>query len=493
MDEPTHHASSIQLGAVFRTITELTQAMVAVGQRLGINKEVLCSPYVCMLVCSVGGEKHCDAHLLGMYSQRDGFFHVRRCSLTHGCSSCSTRQALEQEVSKPRYMHMRLGQVTEELLGRGYKVGYRDVYELLHSVLERNSKENVENSRAKTGGSLAACLKCYEAEFKMLNPGIVTRIGEGEFFYKHTDYSSILRPVSELKMLQRPDGFLVLGLLYDSNNEPVVQSLLLTEAPKARSLKIFLAYNSANFYIIELDSEIIEIMHALGMDFFVKTRDVCMYLEEPETEDAIAYQRFLNCNYGDREYLNLEPRYYLRRYCKASLYGLNNMPPVSFDFASPEVLALSFFDCLSSLLCSLAIYMEARCQVVYETPEFLLSDRMTEYLEDAARRIAEDRSATLRDDWIQSCDLEACYCPCGKFQEFLIPCIHAVQKLSSIGVEPYLYASSIYSREGLLKLRSPVPVVGLPAGCSVSCGRGNLRTELSTSSNENNSELAIEI
>lgn len=101
IDESAHPTDSIQLGAVFRTIAELTQAMAAAGRRLGINKEILCSPYVCMLVCPLESEKRCDAHLLGMYSQRDGFFHVRRCRLVHGCSPHGPKQALEQEVSRP--------------------------------------------------------------------------------------------------------------------------------------------------------------------------------------------------------------------------------------------------------------------------------------------------------------------------------------------------------------------------------------------------------
>lgn len=372
-------------------------------------------------------------------------------------------------------------------------MGYFEAYTLVRGFYNGGCSENMGNARVKAGDAFAECLKCYEAEFKKLNPSITTRIGNEEFFYKQGDYSNHLRPIVELKAIQRPEGFLVLGLLYDSNNEPVIQSLLLTETSKVASLRTFLAYNAANFYIIELDCEVIDTVRSFGIDFFVKTRDVCTYLDEPDTEEAIAFQRFLNCNYGDREYLKLEPRYYLRRYCKTDLYGLNNMPPVSFDFVGPEVLALPFFDCLSSLLCSIANCMDAKRQTVYETPELLLSDRVAEYLEDAARHIAEGGAAFAVDDWSRSCDLEACYCPCGKFQEFLIPCIHAIQKMNSLGIEPYLYVSSVYSRDKLLKLHPPVPVVSLPAGSGASCGGSSLRAESSTTSNENNSELAIEI
>ncbi|KAI5177054.1 hypothetical protein PAEPH01_2456 [Pancytospora epiphaga] len=482
-----HHVNSLQIGAVFRTITELTQAMVTLGRKLGISKEVHYGPYVCMLTCSVSEGRQCDAHLLGVYSQRDGFFHLRRRNVIHRCSPYNARQALEQEISKPRYIRMRVGQITEELIGKGYSVGYRDIYDLLHTGIEMNTKENMGNGIVKVRGNAMACLKCFETELKMLNPSLITRTSEREFFYEHSNYSKLLRPVCELKTFQRVDGFIVIGILYDPNNEPVIQSLLITDTSKIDSLKSFLAYSSSSFYIIELDSEIIETMRSAGVDFFVKTRDVCTYLGDADTGDSIAYKQFLNCNYGDREYLKLEPRYYLRTYCKSRLFGLNNMPPVSFEFINPDSLSLSFFDCLSFLTTSISVYMTSKRTTAYELPDSLISDYAVEYMDELMRM------PVMRDDWVQACDPTICFCPCGKFQEQLIPCVHAIHKLAKLGVEPYLYVSSIYARDRLLKLPPLVPVINLPTGYNVPNFRRGLYMETGAVSNDNNSELTVEI
>ena len=88
-------------------------------------------------------------------------------------------------------------------------------------------------------------------------------------------------------------------------------------------------------------------------------------------------------------------------------------------------------------------------------------------------------------------DLVNMKCECGKFQEFLIPCIHAVKKLQSLNVDPYYFVSSVYSKDLLFKLDEMVPVANIRMSAFKNKYLIKKKTD-KNSSEENNSDQALE-
>lgn len=503
--------SDMHLGMSFSSILELAQTMDVAGRKHGITEEILKSPYVYMLVCPQNETLRCGARIVGTYSQQDGAFHIRRCDTVHSCDPKNVSSAAAVELANPRYAAMRVGEIVEVFTYKMLKMGYFEVYSLVQSLGEACAGEAKENAANTTkagdqGVSFRACLRHFEAEFRGLNPRAVTRTGDREFFFMHPEYSSYLRNIMELKVYERPTGFLVVGFLYDPNDEPVVQSLLLTEASKAASIRSFLSYHPSDFYIVDLDIEVIDVFKTAKVEFFVKTRSVCAYLEESNEDDPLSFQYFRDCNYGEKAYLDLEPRYYLRRHCPVKLFNLNNMPVADPDYITDSLLALAFFDCLSALIWLVSDDLRGRISIAREAMESRLPESITDMLEELGHQrpsrdidfeMEQPRRQTVPGGLVveaPSRDLQvpsACVCPCGKFQEYLVPCVHAVRKMQALGIDPYLYVSTVYSRDNITRLCPIVPVVNVRAGFRSVPGRRLRKAERSSS--ENSSDQLIEI
>lgn len=485
MREVAKSGIEAHLQAPFSSIVELARAMDGAGCKCGVTQEVVKTPYMYMLVCPKNETLRCGARILGAYSPADGAFHIRRCETAHSCDAKDAVAAAVQELRNPRYARMRVGEIVEIFAYKMLGMGYFEVYSLVQAMGRLEDKENAGNARrvdARDESLFPACLKHFEGEFSSLNPGVVAEAGEREFFFRQPEYSKHLRNIVELRVYERPTGFLVVGFLYDPGDEPVVQSMLLTESPKAASVRSFLVRNSLSFYIIDLDIEIIDVLKAAKVEFFIKTRSVCAYLEESGEDDSSAPQHFYDCNYGDRVYLDLDPRYYLRKYCSVGLFNLNNMPVADPDYITNSLLGLPFFDCLNGLLWLISDDLRCRISIARESVDNKLPESVTELMED----LGHHRPQRDIDFEIKQCRAQVpdvCACPCGKFQEYLVPCVHAVRKMQSLGIDPYLYVSTIYSRDNITKLPPITPVVNVRAGLRSASSKQQRPDQSSSDSN----------
>ena len=295
----------------FATRIEMVNEINKIGAIHQIKEKHSNTAYTYVLMCENSHDSGCEAKILGIYNQKDRLYHIKRQDIFHNCEIVKNAEAvLIHEISKKRYSKMRIGEILEILTEKKYKVSYFDIFKVLfskqtpgRSLTDKsfrntfNDKENSTNSihqsmkmdniRVDESILKYECLKAFEVEFNLLNPKIVTKIKANQFYFTRPEFSEVLRNIMELKVYERPCGFLILGLLYDPTDEPIVQSMLLTECSKKESLESFIQFNSIanNFYLIELDSEIIDVMRQNNVNFFVKTRSVCKYLEEPNDDD----------------------------------------------------------------------------------------------------------------------------------------------------------------------------------------------------------------
>lgn len=588
-------------------------------------KEIYSQPHAVMFLCP-NYKKFCDAKIIGIYNSITNNFEIKRCELVHRCMLHKRDDIGEYEMERVWRKGMRCGELVEKLIERGLLIDYLQAFELIKKFKgdldECVNKENCGNIKRRGGHLFDECLRFFEAEFKEMNPGIFTRRGPEEFFFKHSGYHMHFRRPVEIKMYKRECGYLVVGFMFDSNNEPVVYSALLTTRGKEESLLSFVKYNSEEiayrngkigidrvyrmnrardscngrfvsvknrgtgemkmekkeFYIVDLDMTIINVLESAGVNFFVKTRSVCAYLEDDMNDDKLRYSEyFQNCNYGTVEYLKLKPKFYLAKKCKNPLYGINNLFPADPDYISDILLMQPFFVCLNSLLYLINEDMRNRQVQLSTATDTFLPDWLNEILDDYSTfsknnpsnnpnlNKSFDRSVNKDDIFDQSInkndqsinkndqsinknnqsinknnqsikfvdnktideivdevvdnkiidnlvgiiiddlvdnkltnktskkslsnnidistnninttdkstttysntyntllkELSNFYCECGKFQEYLYPCIHVVKKVIDLGFDPSYFVSSIYLKSKIQNVNYVRPVINV--------------------------------
>lgn len=506
--------SSGIVGKCFPTVNELRQYLMLVLKNNNGFVEVYSQKHAIMLACSNYKNSSCDANIVGIYNIQNQYYEIRRCELIHKCELKSKSKIEEYEIKKEKYKNMRCGKIVEEFAAKGMFIGYSRAYALIKEInsIFENPKEIVPLENKENKGNLGKrqnrlfddCLRMFEHELRDLNPGLFTKRGNSEFFLKHSDYQFYLREIVEIKIYKRESGYLIIGFMFDSNNEPVVQSLLITTKKKENAISSFLKYNAEEisqrgnrvdkpvpkdktnrirdsyngrfvstkndaklevkirneFYLVELDMTLINVLKSQGINFFVKTRSVIGYLENYTDESPLTLQHFYNCNYGTKEYLKLEPKYYLAKEANHSLFGLYNLPPTDPEFISETLLSQPFFICLNSLLCALKNDMKTRQNHFKNAFDSILpnwlNDIMEEYVAHNSTNPTDCCEKITYSELLNS--LSSCQCECGKYQEYLFPCIHIVKKVKEYGFEPYYFVSSVYSKNKIAKLKYVQPV-----------------------------------
>lgn len=509
---------------VFDSRTELVQWIAQQSASHGVTRVLYDRPHAYMVCCP--RISSCGAMILGMYSPAARKYSIRRLNTLHACQDTAILQAAIHELSKPRYSGMRTGRIAEQLLQRGFEFGYLEVFSIMrHSVqypsLHPSEAENPRNRMSQRTGhhctaptslqyaELHECLLCYAAELRQLNPSLFVLVSENGFFLKQPGHSRHLRRISELKVFTRPTGFLVAGVLFGPSNEPIVESFLLSDRDKKTAIEAFLrghslfrsahglagtsAPSAGDFFLVDLDSTVIDILKAAGVGFFIKTRSVCSYFEDISEDDPLSFQYFHDCNYGHREYLNLEPAFYLARSCPRPLFNLNNAPICDLPFITDTVLSLPFTDCLNALIWLIGEDIASRQAAVREGPEHRLPDSIIEFINGALASTpinsidfkpeqplplplsqplplphghdSPSPAPSISQPPVSRADLLSRAlvqgCPCGKYQEFLVPCIHATKKLQLYGLNPTEFVSSVYLLDNLLALDKLIPAINM--------------------------------
>jgi len=486
----------------FNTKIEMISEMRATGIKTGISEEVLNNDIFYTLGCARYKETSCEAAIVGIYNKNEGSYEIRKENLHHNCNKKimeMNREYIGGVLSSKIYENKRCGEIVTILRGKGYRIEYIDVYRKLANY-EDAKEEKAKGSmmsmkeRSAMGESMTReqpmsreqsmlrgqsamsmmtesmstrestpmsmkqnstkieeeCLKHFNEEFSLLNPGVTTKIKKGEFFFKIEKYSETLRNVQEIKIYRRENegGTVIFGVLWGPDDNPIIQSGLVWCNDRLEALRSFVEMNKPTNYLIEADMDVFENVQAPK---FMKTR----YLLN-SIDSLRSYSSFLNLNYGDVELLNLPKEFYLCKFAMFPLYNLNNTPICDFDFMTKELLSMSFFECINGILLGMEKKLKFEKRAILDLPEHSLSSRALEIFEECCKHE-------------EGCD-------CGFYSEFLIPCNSKGSggapgnfkdnkappgnfKGNSKDNDPYLRVSSVYCLDKILELENVHPVV----------------------------------
>lgn len=478
---------------------DLVNEINRLGAFYDIKEVSIDTPNIFMLTCTNSNENceielRCEAKIIGMYSQKDKQYHIKKIKSLHSCFKNTKREeALQEEIQKINPKR-RIGEIVELLYNR-YKVGYLEVFKAILKLNQSQEEqkdgrfdffenENIKNNNnnnseslfikedqnfefdgcrdsiisQKTDDSKLNCLHSLKDEFLKLNPKITCEFTRNNFYFKHKQMLVLFRKVREIKIIQRNNGTVILGLLFDSNDDFIINSVLISEESKIKALEVFLEFETQNndntplLYLVDLDFEVIDFLISKNHPFFTKSRAIFHYLHDSKDDDINSLNYFNEINYGERDFLDLDKKYYLRKFCPVNLFNLNTAHYPDFEYITPHVLSLPFVDLITSLIWLISDDIKSRKLLTGEDFESRFCDTLVGVFEDF-----EDKEPSLDYE----VNLEKCYCGCGKFQEFLFPCIHAYKLLKKLGKDPLLYTSNLYNKELISKVEDIVPVVNI--------------------------------
>ncbi|KAI5148444.1 hypothetical protein ENBRE01_0325 [Enteropsectra breve] len=598
---------------IFNTRNELIESIKLIGAKHNIFEEIVNNKYSYMLTCPNCFTTKCSASILGIFNSHDNKFYIKLCELCHSCQFYEPEMFHKKEFMKhletnsgrnikstddSTYRSTDINNVVTKCLRKGYSVSYFDIYRLVSAETNPLSTLCLDPASDSKAGAFMSCLHYFYQSFVALNPHIFSRIEAEYFFYKHPEYPFYLRNVTEVKIYTTAFGCLILGLMYDPNDMPIIQSAMFSTKARPAALSDFLRLdaeesdryydcdkldakrniwnftseesaikhktmhkvntkesskepsdsikkcmsevedvntkenvnnkenvtnkenvnnkenanekeninnrghsddenmlrnnkifkrnseelsknsqiektyiekedkNSAlnmrkyqNYYCVDFfDSELIEICTEMKINFFIKTRTLCKSLYVHGTGESLIGVYFSNLNYGDEEYLHIDKKHYLRKYCAFELYNINNAPVGHLDYLSEDVLKLPLIDCANAVLWHESRDIRKRQNISSEHVENPLSAMAMEHLE-----ILKETAVTKNYE----VSLDSLHCPCGKFQEYLMPCSHAYKKIKEHGLDPVNYFSSLYFTTNLLGLVPVEPVVKCSPGVNI--------------------------
>lgn len=477
---------------------DLVIEMKKLGDLFDIKTELIHSPTTYLLCCSNQDENKCEARILGMFSSKNKTYSIKRIENIHSCNKNKKKyEALKHELQKPRYSEMRMGQIVESLYLR-FKINYFDVFKLLFKlntfeVTEYHQNENFSNSlinkdsfftketvmESILGGvellknkpvetiisescrfdPFKECLLQLKNELLTLNSFLRVKICKNTFFFKHLQMDECLRDIAEIKIYTHESRIVILGLLFDPNDEYIIQSCLISEEYKNKAIENFLEFDIQvsglkyrQFFIVDMDIDLIQILRSQNVPFFIKSRAVSFYVQDQKENDPYALEYFNELNYGETEYLEIDKVHYLRKFCPRKMYTLNNAPFPDFEFMTLSVLSMPFIECVTSLIWLISEDIKSKKSEFIDLTENKISEFVLDIIESY-----EENEVTVPCE----VDLDTAHCECGKFQENLYPCIHAVKKIKDLKRDPCMYVSSIYSQISLMKIENITPIVDI--------------------------------
>lgn len=257
------------------------------------------------------------------------------------------------------------------------------------------------------------------------------------------------RPVVELKYVERHNGFVVLGIMYDPHDFPIVYNLCVSDTLSLKeTYEIYSQLSSQSLnYITDTEKEF--------SDSFIKTRGLCKEVFKTEKDLKKIETLWGICNgyirrkrggkkkvddvyiASDNDDTAYDPIEYdalithaktvmgvseSRFITQGGLFGLNNMPELDLEYIPNIAYQSGFIECLDIILSSLTI------------------SSLNEDINPSVRMQVERNIANM--EMIDGVDLESFNCPCGRFNEFLIPCIHACAMTD----DPMKHVSILYSK-----------------------------------------------
>ncbi|KAF7682508.1 hypothetical protein TCON_2268 [Astathelohania contejeani] len=468
------------------------------------------------LCCKGKNEFNCDAVISASLRKKDGLFVIKKIKLVHKCppeihqtNNLSSIEFLQSEINRATgNKSHRIGEIVSLLSKRNIKVGYFTVWNALHQNIEDITSENQENTKMidKTAMALSDLLN----EFLSINESAVGVSTRNMFYISFPEYLRFTRNVLEIKIFERKIehrtmGEVIYSVVYDAIDTPQIFSFLVSERRREgdtfqNTLEEFIQQNSKNtptqpIYIIEYDRRIINVFQSLNVNFFVKVRSVCKEFYSKFEDKELVVEVWNMCNSMDKDqYLrrksammkrfnNIEnellneiftnEKHFIKCF-NQPLFNVENFCDLEVDVIYSSVYGLTLFDCITSIMKLMADGIKKK-----EKIEDSESDLRSKFGNNVIYRVERccllarnciivGDSNIVRDDNIEfHVNLNENICECGKYQMFLIPCVHACALIMHHNENPYNYVSTIYLIETRNKmLKEITPVIDEPVRCA---------------------------
>ncbi|KAF9763742.1 hypothetical protein NGRA_1072 [Nosema granulosis] len=506
---------NLSINDSFETKDEILSAMKDFAESNSIKYDIIETPRTIVLCCKGKGEFGCDCSITASYRKKDNKYIIKRMKLAHKCPISvndfgSTDDFIKNEIYRTiGDAEVRIGDIVSILHNRGIKVSYNSVWNAMRkNWIEDENVENNENmnnkqdesdsedkqiKRMKVDGVIKDMYRpkddskynsdlvdgkdlmmwddqsfCkfhdfneiiaeYSKEFVEINAEKVEVHFYGKmFFYSVPEYSKVLFPAVEIKHYKKKNGIVVYGLLYDPVFDPVVYACLVAEdVIDVVAFRYFLRSLPNTFFLVEYDEMLIEVLEECGVDFFIKTREVCNHVYSIDNKKENIEAVWNNCNFGENkipEMGEIDPKRYLKKLLKREILNLNNLPECDVDFVMYSVYSLNFFDCVNAIHKLSNDSLKAR-------KKFTTTDTKSMFGNNVVSRV--ERNKNTQPTTMYNVDLIKYICECGKFQELMIPCVHACAEIKEKNEDPYKYVSTLYSKEQYNKLPEIIPVLNI--------------------------------
>lgn len=314
----------------------------------------------------------------------------------------------------------------------------------------------------KKMNEMSKICKHWCGECKILNPEARIEHTQTSVTVTFPWYTEV-RPVVELKVgNRRENGFIAYAIVYDPLDNPLVYSFCVSES--LDDLKKFVTSLSGFFILIDYDRCLIDLFESEGIDYFLKVRSICKHLFSLSGRKEVVENVWNVCNRDTETDLPIpvDKRRYKVRLAPRELFGIHNFSDIDLDFIYSSIYTLPMIDTLNYLLKFISDDVAAK-----RTSEKGFGDNVNWRLNKKNEcRVENGKVYEMNMEFIVN--LEKCMCTCGRYQELLIPCVHAIALIKSLNKNPSDYVSRIYAKETLSQmLVDIIPVVNEPVKLSI--------------------------
>ncbi|TBU17586.1 hypothetical protein CWI42_012420 [Ordospora colligata] len=456
----------------FSTREEAEKVVLSHAEQNGLVVEFEGANKSIVACCRGKDEFGCEAKIVAQPRKKDDSFVVKKIKLVHKCPSVTQKYNTPEEMVRAEIHKAiggrgaKIGEMVCILAEMDIKMGYFSVWKAMRQggELDKENKMQVEIMHDNKADAFKGALNEFLLEFCEKNPHALAKCTDNVFFFSYPEYLDTLIPVVEIRVYKRTDGFAVFGVLRDPTWMPVVHSCIVSEGmSREDTIRCFIDFLPGVFFLVDFDVSIIGILEAKSREYFIKTRDICRFYHNRGWSTEAIENVWSKCNNDTAcnmpELDGYEKKRYIKRYCNVELFGMQNTGECDVDFIGLGMFNLQYFDCLNGIMKQIGDNMRLRKKAINPVDKHPFGKNVVYRIEKNIEM------CKLMDNDVSGVDLSNQTCTCGKFQEFLIPCVHACRKIIELEQNPYTYVGDVYSKTRLLRFNEVIPVVDLQIKC----------------------------
>lgn len=442
----------------------------------------------------------CDAIVQCILRKKDNLWVIKKIRTQHKCPS-------EIHVlGIGNYMYKQIKEYTKRIGLNTSSFSYNAVHKAYKKYKEINNLNSdgplFVNDTFQIQNMSTNCMQAFVNEFEYLNEGVKIDYTDNYVFFMFENLMKYTRNVLELKVYERLDGHVVYGLLFDPHDSPVIYCFSVSDdMALTENLSRLIKNIDTDYFniIIDYKKELIDSLEFLNVNYLIKSRSVCREVFKNNRDHLVIDKLFGICNghikrakgedkrkrrkksdssvykkniedvpffvsENDSDYIlsceefdsitnlinfyNLSEERYIARY---NYFGLNNLCETEVECVNYSLYQASFYECINGIIASIKL---PEMTETYGPNVFLRLEKNKQLKFDVDYTNKDSLKFVVTDGKEYTVDFNALTCDCGKFQSYLIPCVHAC----SVDIDLFKYISILYNKEHFLFEYNLTPV-----------------------------------